>query len=146
MICICSSEKCHLLAAGQVSWYQEGLDDPRSMSMLTDPIDWNALRDNCAGDESLVNEVLELFRTEGPLLLADVATAVKLNDANAVKRTAHRLKGALASLAAHPCVTSSRELELMGTKGELSNAAEMYRQLEREMHRLLAALNTQRAA
>ena len=29
-----------------------------------DPLDWNSLRENCAGDESLVNEVLELFRGE----------------------------------------------------------------------------------
>lgn len=111
-----------------------------------DPIDWNALRENCAGDESLVAEVLELFRKEAPNLLADVGAAVRAGDALGVKHTAHRLKGALASLAAQPCVTTSRELELMGSKGELTKAADMYSQLEREMHRLLVVLSKQRAA
>ncbi len=111
-----------------------------------EPIDWNALLENCAGDESLVAEVLELFRKDGPAMLADVGTAVKSGDSLAVKRTAHRLKGALASLAAQPCVLTSRELELMGSKGELSKAADMYAQLEREMARLMALLSERRAA
>ena len=103
-----------------------------------EPIDWNELRENCAGDESLVAEVLELFQKEAPRLLADVGAAVKAGDAVAVKHSAHRLKGALASLAAQPCVMTSRELELMGSKAELTKAADMFAQLEREMHRLLA--------
>ena len=111
-----------------------------------EPIDWSALRENCADDDSLVAEVLELFRKEAPALLADIGAAVKKGDALAVKHTAHRLKGALASLAAQPCVTTSRELESMGSKGELSQASEMYAQLEREMQRLMAVISQQRAA
>jgi HPt (histidine-containing phosphotransfer) domain-containing protein len=111
-----------------------------------EPIDWSALRENCAGDDSLVEEVLELFRREGPNLLADVGAAVKGGNPLAVKHTAHRLKGALASLAAQPCVLTSRELESMGSKGELSQAPQMYAQLEKEMRQLLAAITQQRAA
>jgi len=111
-----------------------------------EPIDWNALSENCAGDASLVAEVLELFRKEAPGLLADVGAAVQAGDAQAVKHTAHRLKGALASLAAQPCVITTRELELMGSKAELTKAADMFAQLEREMHRLLVVLSAQRAA
>lgn len=111
-----------------------------------EPIDWEALRENCAGDESLVVEVLELFRKEAPGLLTDVGAAVTKGDAVAVKYTAHRLKGALSSLAAGPCTTTSRELELMGSKGELSQAAQMFGQLEREMQQLLTVLTAQAAA
>ena len=89
---------------------------------------------------------MELFGREAPGLLADVGAAVKAGDAMAVKYTAHRLKGALASLAAQPCVLTSRELELMGSKAELAQAADMFAQLEREMQRLLTALREQRAA
>ncbi len=111
-----------------------------------EPIDWEALLENCAGDESLVSEVLELFRKEAPGLLTDIGAAVTKGDPLAVKYTAHRLKGALASLAAGPCVTASRELELMGSNGELSQAAEMYGQLEREMQTLLTVLTSKAAA
>ena len=111
-----------------------------------EPIDWEALRENCAGDEALVVEVLELFRKEAPGLLIDIGAAVSKGDPVAIKHTAHRLKGALASLAAGPCATTSRELELMGMKGELNQAAQMFGQLEREMQQLLTVLTAKAAA
>lgn len=111
-----------------------------------DPIDWTALKENCAGDDSLVAEVLELFVREVPVLLSDIGVAVGQADALAVKHTAHRLKGALASLAAGPSMLTCRELESMGSKGEISKAPDMFGQLQREMGALLSVLNSNRAA
>lgn len=106
-----------------------------------EPIDWNALKDNCAGDESLVAEVLDLFRQEAPALLADVHTAVSQGEAGGIKRTAHRLKGALVSLGAQPSVIAARELEHMGAANDLARVSDGLASLEREMARLLLALN-----
>ncbi len=110
-------------------------------------IDWSALKENCAGDDSLVNEVLDLFRKEAPALLSDVKAATARGDAQAVKRTAHRLKGALVSLAAMPSVAAARELEHMGNANDLARVAEAFTTLEVEMGRLMTVLGaTARAA
>lgn len=113
---------------------------------MMEPLDWGSLRENCAGDESLVTEVLELFRAEADGLLRDVGTAIDANDAVAVKRAAHRLKGALVSLGAKPSTESARELELAGVSGDLSAARTHYAQLEEEMSRLIQAISLPQAA
>jgi two-component system, sensor histidine kinase and response regulator len=111
-----------------------------------EPLDWSSLRENCAGDESLVNEVLELFRKEADALLGDVGKAVAAGDALAVKRSAHRLKGAVVSLGAKPCVEASRALELAGAGGDLSASHALFDQLSKEMARLLTVIAIPHAA
>jgi two-component system, sensor histidine kinase and response regulator len=107
-----------------------------------DVIDWNALKENCAGDEGLVREIIELFRREGPALLADVQTAVGSKEPLAIKRTAHRLKGALVSLAAHSATSLAKDLELAGSQNDLSRVPQLKTQLEVEMTKLMGALLT----
>ncbi len=103
-----------------------------------DTIDWPALRENCGGDEELVAEVLQLFVREAPGLLGDVKTAVSSNQGPAVKKTAHRLKGALMSLAAKPAVACAKELEEMGAQSRLTGLADALARLEAEMKRVVA--------
>jgi HPt (histidine-containing phosphotransfer) domain-containing protein len=113
-----------------------------------EPLDWNALKENCAGDDDLVNEVLELCRKESAGLLGDVRTAVASNESIAVKKTAHRLKGALVSLGAAPSVAAARELERLGSEGTGTPAkfAAAYQVLEHEMARLMEVLAVAHAA
>ncbi|MBL8909456.1 MAG: Hpt domain-containing protein [Archangium sp.] len=115
--------------------------------MVTDePLDWNALRENCAGDESLVNEVLELFRQEAEALIADVRVAVKNGDALTIKRTAHRLKGALVSLGARPSVEAARALEIAGTSNDVAACMALFERLESELARLMKIVSMPTAA
>ncbi len=111
-----------------------------------EPLDWTSLRENCAGDESLVLEVLELFRREAEGLVGDVRVAVEQRDAIAIKRTAHRLKGALVSLGARPSVEAARLLEVTGASRELTGADQGMAQLDFEMQRLLQAIAMPTAA
>jgi two-component system, sensor histidine kinase and response regulator len=111
-----------------------------------EPLDWNALKENCAGDDSLVNEVLDLFRKESAGLLGDVRTAVASRDAVAVKKAAHRLKGALVSLGAAPAVAAARELEKAGMENAPARFDPGYVVLETEMARLMSAISVAHAA
>lgn len=111
-----------------------------------EPLDWNALRENCAGDEELVNEVLDLFRKESAGLLGDVRAAVQAAESLAVKKTAHRLKGALVSLGAAPSVAAAKELEHLGGEGLKARFEPAFRVLEVEMERLMAVISVSRAA
>lgn len=111
-----------------------------------EPLDWNALRENCAGDEGLVNEVLDLFRGEADGLVTDVGKAISAGDALAVKRAAHRLKGALVSLGAKPATEGARALEVCGGTGDLAPARALYEKLEHEMTRLIRVISLPVAA
>jgi HPt (histidine-containing phosphotransfer) domain-containing protein len=111
-----------------------------------EPLDWNALKENCADDESLVQEVLELFRKESAGLLGDIRAAVQSREPIAVKKTAHRLKGALVSLGAGPSTAAARELEKVGGEGDLSRVEALFSTLEREMARLMSTISVANAA
>jgi HPt (histidine-containing phosphotransfer) domain-containing protein len=111
-----------------------------------EPLDWNALRENCAGDDSLVNEVLDLFKKEAAGLLGDVRTAVASKEPVSVKKTAHRLKGALVSLGAMPSVAAARDLEKAGAENDASKFEPVFATLEREMARLMSAISIAHAA
>lgn len=110
-----------------------------------DVIDWAALKENCAGDETLVKEIVELFQREGPVLLADVQKAVGSREGVAIKRSAHRLKGALVSLAAMPATSLAKELEQAGHDNDLVRVPTLQQRLEIEMARLLDVLQTRRS-
>lgn len=111
-----------------------------------EPLDWESLRENCAGDDSLMHEVLDLFRKEADGLLADVQKAVAARDGLAVKRAAHRLKGALVSLAAKPSTEAARALEIAGSSNDLQQLDAQCQRLSTELHRLLEVLSLKRAA
>ena len=111
-----------------------------------EPLDWGSLRENCAGDEGLVHEVLDLFRKEADSLLNDVRTAVAAKDALQVKRTAHRLKGALVSLAARPSVEAAKALELAGANSESAVYEPYFARLETGMARLMKVVAMPSAA
>ena len=113
---------------------------------MMEPVSWDGLRQNCGNDESLVQEVLELFRTEAEGLVRDVETAVAAKDALAIKRSAHRLKGALVSLAAGPTTECARALELCGAGGKLDQAPALFAKLQQEMSRLMHTLSVPQAA
>lgn len=110
-----------------------------------DVIDWQALKENCAGDEGLVTEIIDLFRKEGPVLLADVQSAVGSREPLAIKRTAHRLKGALVSLAAHSATSLAKDLELAGSQNDLTRVPQLQTQLELEMSKLMGVLQSRRS-
>jgi len=94
------------------------------------------------GDEELFAEVAELFRSDGPKLLGEIREAIAAGDAATLKRAAHGLKGAAGYVGGTFAVSAARRLELIGTEGELTLAAEAYRALETEIDRLVADLAT----
>ena len=105
-----------------------------------DPVDWNALLENCAGDEQLMNEVLRLFENESEQLLTDTRDAVQQQDLHAIHQTAHRLKGALLSLAATPSMEAARALEAAATRGEVANLERLFARLDAELGRLFTTV------
>jgi CheY-like chemotaxis protein/HPt (histidine-containing phosphotransfer) domain-containing protein len=90
------------------------------VEMLLDP---ETALERAGGDEALLAELAELFRAEAPERLAEIRAAITRQDAVALARAAHTLKGAAAVFGAAGAVEAARELEAMGRGGDLAGAA-----------------------
>jgi CheY-like chemotaxis protein len=82
-----------------------------------------------SGDRALLDELTRIFLEENPETLRKIEQALEARDAKSVERLAHRLKGALLTLAAPRAAEAALELETEGT-------AESFQRLRREVSRL----------
>jgi two-component system sensor histidine kinase/response regulator len=102
-------------------------------------IDEQKVLEGLGGDRELLADVLRLFIEDSDRLLRDMRAVIALQDAVALGRTAHALKGSIANLsagAAHACAT---ELENAAKRGEFSSAPELVGRLEKELQALRRA-------
>jgi PAS domain S-box-containing protein len=88
------------------------------------------------GDGSLLEDVLAMFREETPRLLSEIDASVQRRDAEGVERTAHSLRGGLATLGADVAARAAGCLEAMGRSGELHEVERAWTALQSEMRRL----------
>jgi CheY-like chemotaxis protein/HPt (histidine-containing phosphotransfer) domain-containing protein len=97
------------------------------------------------GDAGLLAEIVQVFRNDGPKLLASIREALSAEEWRPLEATAHRLKGSLGTLSARAAAAAARRLEEAAASCDLRRAASACRALERELQRLepeLAALDT----
>jgi HPt (histidine-containing phosphotransfer) domain-containing protein len=71
-----------------------------------------------------------------------VREAVEAGDAAAVERASHLLKGSACNFAADEIVCAARRMEDLGRAGDLSEAADGLRSLEKSLRSFLGALDS----
>lgn len=105
-------------------------------------LDWERALENTDGSEDLLIELAEMFIEGCPEMMRAVRTAIDADDAPALQRAAHTLKGSVRIFAMAPAVEAARRLEEMGAAGDLSDAdADAdWNALRLEIDRLTAAL------
>ncbi|MBC7793180.1 MAG: response regulator [Clostridia bacterium] len=109
--------------------------------LKTDPaIDPEELLSRLGGDLMLVAEVVGIFMHEGPIMVAVLGREVACADAHAVERAAHKLKGALLSLAAERSAALACALELAGRDNDVTTVGQMFVELQNEIERVYDAL------
>jgi CheY-like chemotaxis protein len=96
------------------------------------------------GDRELLSEMAALFLEEYPKLHSNIKTALLHQDAKALERAAHRLKGSVGNFAALKAFEAARQLERMGRYGDLTHATAALATLEKELSRLQPILTTLR--
>ena len=82
------------------------------------------------GDVKLLKEIASLFLDEYPKVLADLRVAAASGDAQSLERTAHGLKGSVATFGANAAVDAALQLESMGRAHQMSEVAHVLRTLE----------------
>jgi signal transduction histidine kinase/DNA-binding response OmpR family regulator len=85
-----------------------------------------------SGDRALLAELTGIFLEETPETLSKIEQALEARDAKAIERLAHRLKGALLTLAAPAAAKAALELENAAD----GTAREAFERLRREVSRL----------
>jgi PAS domain S-box-containing protein len=88
------------------------------------------------GDHDLLRQLIDIFRMESPRMLSDIRDAVASDDAPGLERTAHRLRGSVASFSARAATQASLALEMMGREGNLTEARVRVAELECEIDSL----------
>ena len=109
----------------------------RTMAPIFDRHD---LLERIGGDEALMNRLIATFLKNRPQWMKAIQAAVTADDARALERAAHTLKGALASLSARSAMARASELEEIGRSGDLSRSRPVSDTLLEEMERLLGMM------
>ena len=104
------------------------------------PIWTKDLLERIDGDRILLFELLELLREDSPKQIQTLRVAISSQDAGAVQKAGHALRGALANLAAQTAATIAGEIESMGKNQDLTSAATKLSELEAELARVIGSL------
>jgi HPt (histidine-containing phosphotransfer) domain-containing protein len=104
-------------------------------------LDVDDMRRRLGDDDELIGMVLQLFVEHGPEQLGAVKAAVDADQGDAVRRSAHLLKGSAGTLGATGVVAAATALELAAERGDNSLFAPCYATLAVEVEQLLDELN-----
>ncbi len=94
---------------------------------------------NVGGDQEILQELANMFLSGSDAMMAKIADAIEQEDAAALQRTAHGLKGAVRHLGAKHASEAAYALELAGREARLADAPQLYSRLQAEIQRLSAA-------
>jgi two-component system sensor histidine kinase/response regulator len=105
-----------------------------------DVFDYFQALERMGGDPDLLAEMAALFVRDCPTQLAGIQNALLQNDAGAMERAAHSLKGSAGNFAAHAVFEAAYNLEKIGKAGQMESAAAAWRQLSSAAEALIQAL------
>lgn len=91
-------------------------------------------------EEEFLKELAEMFLDDLPEQILVVKKAVNSRDSNALEKSAHKLKGAVANFGKNTVFKAALNLETMGRENRWDDVEETYGTLTREAERLVCAL------
>jgi len=100
---------------------------------LSRQLDWSTALKSTGNDPALLRDVLEAFLEEVPVLLANLESGLKKQEAAQIRRAAHTIKGALRMLGATDGESLAHELEEAARTNQLDNCPEIARGLKAEV-------------
>jgi two-component system sensor histidine kinase/response regulator len=106
------------------------------------PVNREALLARVEGDSQLLREMAELFLKTYPKLLNEIRQAIERQDAPALERAAHSLKGSVSNFVAREAVLAASELENMATRRDLARAPRACEELTGTLERLRPTLES----
>lgn len=93
------------------------------------------------GEEELLKSLAEICIDEFPALLSKIKAAIDSHDSESLGKSAHELKGSVASFGKKAVFKTSSELEMMGKEDRLDDAEKTYGVLVKDIELLVKALS-----
>jgi CheY-like chemotaxis protein/HPt (histidine-containing phosphotransfer) domain-containing protein len=103
-------------------------------------LDRVCMMERVEGDQDLLNELIQLFVDDAPVLLAAMHTALEQGDMPVLERTAHSMKGAASNLCAQAAAVAAAQIEKDAKGGNVAASAQSLVNLERAVELLLPLL------
>jgi CheY-like chemotaxis protein/HPt (histidine-containing phosphotransfer) domain-containing protein len=97
------------------------------------------------GDTNLLGELAQIFLQECPRMVEEIRHAVEKQDAKALEKAAHTLKGSVGNFGANGVFDAALKLERIGRSEGLAGAGTALRKLEEQIGRLTPVLATLQA-
>jgi HPt (histidine-containing phosphotransfer) domain-containing protein len=111
-----------------------------SLTALSQDFDPVALWDRLGRDSDLLGELIEMFETEGPLMMNQIERAISDGRPELLQKASHKLKGSLLQFSATGAADTAQSLELMGKSGSITDAGATADKLQREVATLMNSL------
>jgi two-component system, sensor histidine kinase and response regulator len=108
---------------------------------MNDSIDVHALMDRLEGDRDLLKELVGLYFEDEQGLIDQLAAAVQDRQADALRRTAHTLKGSVGNFCAPSALAAAAALEAAGRDGRLDESPLLLDGVVHELDRVRVALH-----
>jgi CheY-like chemotaxis protein len=113
---------------------------PRVKETMQAAFDQAAALHNVGGDLSILKEIIAIFVEEYPTWLTAIREGLDLSDAGIVRRNSHALKGAVSVFGPTRALELVQRLELMAREDDLSNADDVFKDVERAIRELQPVL------
>ncbi|MBX7144961.1 MAG: Hpt domain-containing protein [Oligoflexia bacterium] len=86
--------------------------------------------DRCDNDSQLLKELVQMFFSEYPTALTAIHAAIAAGNADALRKSAHSIKGAAGNVGAVRAHSLALALEKMGASGNLATAKDTLKSFE----------------
>ena len=103
--------------------------------------DRDALWSRVHGDLTLLRDLVELFATEVPGMMAKIDKAIRRGLPSELEKASHKLKGSMLQFSAHPAAAISRQLEENARIGSMAGTEKLFQKLRQEISELQQALH-----
>jgi len=111
---------------------------------VLDPTALENLLSMLGGEFVYLEELIDSFLEDAPLLLAELNQSVKCGDSAGVRRVAHSLKSNSADFGATALSSLCKELEMMGKSGAIDGATDLAVRIVAEYRKVAVALEAVR--
>ena len=91
-------------------------------SPTQDIVAWPIALANVGNDETLLNDLVDIFLEETPLLMSQAAEAATKQDTQSLSAAAHSIKGSMLFLNPEVALQSAQELEQLAANGNIEEA------------------------
>ena len=122
---------------------EQGEAAPQQLSANEDGFDRRAVLSRLDGDIELLGQLVEMFFQECPDYMSQIRSAIDDHDQDALRKSAHGLKGPVSTLSLTTALDAVLQLEGIGKSESMDGAQSVYDDLDREMERMKSVIQAE---